>query len=163
MVGDGRGVSALLSARQALPEPPHLYPLCGGPEAHIYAAPQHLVMTSTLSCGAVERFWPYRTGSMQDPASELPRIPLPHTWVNKVGAFCIRARVSATNPPAPAGGEARRSTKDGCWWDATRLPPQPAGVPRCAGLLRAIALASPWPWPPAPTPRRPSLAVRDLP
>src|SRR5215216_5048129 len=38
MVGDGRGVSALLSARQALPEPPHLYPLCGGPEAHIETA-----------------------------------------------------------------------------------------------------------------------------
>src|SRR5215208_4469109 len=40
-------------------------------------------MTSTLRCGAVGRFWPYRTGAMQDPASELRRIPLPRTPVNK--------------------------------------------------------------------------------
>src|SRR5215208_2784614 len=34
-------------------------------------------------CGVVGRFWPYRTGAMQDPGYELPRIPLPRTRVNK--------------------------------------------------------------------------------
>src|SRR5215207_5945536 len=33
-------------------------------------------MTSTLRCWFVGRFWPYRTGAMQDPANELRRIPL---------------------------------------------------------------------------------------
>src|SRR5215208_1484329 len=70
--------------------------------------------------------------------------------MTKAVAFCIRARVPAKNPPAPAGGEARRSTKGECWWDATRPPPQPASVPRYAGLLRAIAQASPLPWRLAP-------------
>src|SRR5215211_9557022 len=45
-------------------------------KAHIYAAPQRLVMTSTLRCGAMGRFWPYRSGAMNDPASELRRTPL---------------------------------------------------------------------------------------
>src|SRR5215212_2945743 len=36
-------------------------------------------MTSTLRCGFVRRFWPYRTGAMQDPANELRRIPLLET------------------------------------------------------------------------------------
>jgi hypothetical protein len=40
-------------------------------------------MTSTLRCRFVGRFWPYRSGAMQDPANELPRILLPRTWVNK--------------------------------------------------------------------------------
>src|SRR5215212_1598629 len=40
-------------------------------------------MTSTLRCGAIGRFWPYRTGAMQDPASELRRITLLGTSVNK--------------------------------------------------------------------------------
>jgi hypothetical protein len=40
-------------------------------------------MTSTLRCGAVGRLWAYRTGTMQDPANELPRIPLLRTRVNK--------------------------------------------------------------------------------
>jgi hypothetical protein len=34
------------------------------------------VMTSTLRCRFVGRFWPYRSGAMQDPANELPRILL---------------------------------------------------------------------------------------
>jgi hypothetical protein len=29
------------------------------------------VMTSTLKCGFVGRFWPYRSGAMHDPANEL--------------------------------------------------------------------------------------------
>jgi hypothetical protein len=29
------------------------------------------------------RFWPYRTGAMQDAANELRRIPLPRTSVNR--------------------------------------------------------------------------------
>jgi hypothetical protein len=29
------------------------------------------------------RFWPYRTGAMQDPVSELRRITLPRSRVNK--------------------------------------------------------------------------------
>src|SRR5215211_2791113 len=40
-------------------------------------------MTSTLRCGAIGRFWPNRTGAMQDAASELRRTPLPRTPVNK--------------------------------------------------------------------------------
>src|SRR5215217_2890975 len=51
--------------------------------AYLYAAPQHLVMPLTLRCGAMGRFWPYRSGAMQDPANELRRIPLPRTRVNR--------------------------------------------------------------------------------
>src|SRR5215208_5908909 len=40
-------------------------------------------MTSTLRCGFVGRLWPYRTGAMQDPVSELRRILLPRTSANK--------------------------------------------------------------------------------
>src|SRR5215208_5856997 len=40
-------------------------------------------MTSTLRCGAMGRFWPHRTGAMQDPVSELRRISLPRTPLNK--------------------------------------------------------------------------------
>src|SRR5215218_4681887 len=40
-------------------------------------------MTSTLRCGAMGRFWPYRTGAMQDAANELRRITLLRGWVNK--------------------------------------------------------------------------------
>src|SRR5215217_7589457 len=80
--------------------------------------------------------------------------------MNNAVVFCTRARVPATNPPG--GGGARRSRRGACWWDATRPLPPPAGVPRCAGLLRGIALASLWPWLPTPTPRRPSQGVRVL-
>jgi hypothetical protein len=31
----------------------------------------------------MRHFWPYRTGAMQDPGYELPRIPLLRTRVNK--------------------------------------------------------------------------------
>src|SRR5215213_10712559 len=40
-------------------------------------------MASTLRCGALGRFWPYRTGAMQDPGCELRRIILPRTSVNR--------------------------------------------------------------------------------
>jgi hypothetical protein len=48
------------------------------------------------------------------------------TFMNKAKAVvsCIRARMPATNPPAPAGDEARRSTLGACWWDATRYLPR---------------------------------------
>src|SRR5829696_3697898 len=45
-------------------------------------------MTSTLRCGYVGRFWPYRSGVMQDPANELRRIPLLRGWVNKPLRYC---------------------------------------------------------------------------
>src|SRR5215211_1901333 len=78
---------------------------------------------------------------MQDRESELLRIPLPRTWLNKAVAFCILARVPATSPLQTQGGAARRSKQGACWWDATRPPPPPAGVPRYAGRLRGIARA----------------------
>src|SRR5688500_4584399 len=40
-------------------------------------------MTSTLRCGAIGRFWPYRTGAMHNVVYELRRISLPRTRVNK--------------------------------------------------------------------------------
>src|SRR5215211_6616892 len=45
-------------------------------------------MTSTLRCGYAGRFWPYRSGVMQDPANELRRIPLLRGWVNKPLRYC---------------------------------------------------------------------------
>src|SRR5829696_6386939 len=45
-------------------------------------------MTSTLRCGYVGRFWPYRSGVMQDPANQLRRIPLLRGWVNKPLKCC---------------------------------------------------------------------------
>src|SRR5215217_1618089 len=50
---------------------------------HIYSHPQHLVIALRYATGAECQFSPYRTGAIQDPASELPRIPLPRTTVNK--------------------------------------------------------------------------------
>src|SRR5215204_4249123 len=55
------------------------------------------------------RFWPYRTGAMQDPASELPRIPLLRTLVNRglervvgrpldPGARFVYSRARVKNP-----------------------------------------------------------------
>src|SRR5215218_3580494 len=55
-------------------------------------------MTSTLRCGFVGRFWPYRTGAMQDPASELPRIPLPRLS-EKSRRHPKRGRHKAPNRP----------------------------------------------------------------
>jgi hypothetical protein len=40
------------------------------------------VMTSTLRCGAMGRFWPYRTGAMHNVVYELRRILLLGTSVN---------------------------------------------------------------------------------
>src|SRR5215208_3188455 len=93
---------------------------------------------------------------------ELPRIPIPRTRVNKAFVYCIRARVPARSPQNQ-GGAARHSMRGVCWWDATRLPPLPAGVLLCAEQQRGIALTSPWPWQPAPAPRLPSQGVRVLP
>src|SRR5215212_2531532 len=53
-------------------------------------------MTSMLRCGFVGRLWAYRTGAMQDPANELPRIPLPRTPVNK--AATVRSMVQRRLP-----------------------------------------------------------------
>src|SRR5215218_8176240 len=65
--------------------------------AYLYAAPQHLVITSTLRCRFVGRLWPYRSGAMHDPANEFPRIPLPRTRVNKGRVMLrVRNRSSAT-------------------------------------------------------------------
>ena len=64
------------------------------------------------------------------------------TFMNKAVAFCIRATVPATNLPAPAGGEARLSTRGVCWWDATRPPqfprPYPPGAPPGSALPTAV-------------------------
>ena len=46
-------------------------------------------------CGAMGRFWPYRTVAMQDPVSELPRIPLLRTPLNRVSMRVATARLSA--------------------------------------------------------------------
>src|SRR5215216_2050672 len=44
--------------------------------------------------GTTECFWPCNTEAIQDPASELPRIPLPRTWVHKLdGLGTIPPRV----------------------------------------------------------------------
>src|SRR5829696_1116987 len=58
-------------------------------------------MTRTLRCGAMGRFWPYRTGAMQDPVSELPRIPIPRRWVNKLVSGRIAPVSHAHNEEHP--------------------------------------------------------------
>src|SRR5215211_8830343 len=76
-------------------------------------------MTSTLRCGAIGRFWPYRTGAMQDPGYELRRIPLLRGWVNKgkmaggdltrIGALSLRELTRRVQPrslyPSPKSVE----------------------------------------------------------
>ena len=44
--------------------------------AQLYAAPQHVGFRVRYRTGAIERFWPYRTGAMQDLGYGLPRTPL---------------------------------------------------------------------------------------
>jgi hypothetical protein len=61
--------------------------------------------------------------------------------MNKAVAFCIRATVPATNLPAPAGDEARRSTRGVCWWAATRptqFPRPYPGAPPGSALPTAV-------------------------
>ena len=50
---------------------------------HLYAAPQHVGFRVWHRTSAIARFWPYRTGVMQDLGYGLPRIHLLGTWVNK--------------------------------------------------------------------------------
>jgi hypothetical protein len=109
----------------------------------VRATPQDAVPASMRRTGAIGRFWHHMTATIPDRANGFRRIPLPRTPVNKAVASRFRARVPAKTTPLPAGGVARRSRRGVCWWDATRLRPPPAGVPRCAGPLRAIAPASP--------------------
>src|SRR5215212_7742682 len=51
---------------------------------HSYSDPQHLGGTLRYSIGADSQFSSHRTGAMHDPASELRRISLPRTPVNKL-------------------------------------------------------------------------------
>jgi hypothetical protein len=51
--------------------------------AHLYPVPQHVVLTRMLRTG-VGPIPPARWAkTIQDRESELPRIPIPRTWVNK--------------------------------------------------------------------------------
>jgi hypothetical protein len=50
---------------------------------HFYAHPQHVVPMRRSRAGSSGSFWLYRAGDMHNAASELRRIILPRTWVNK--------------------------------------------------------------------------------
>jgi hypothetical protein len=50
---------------------------------HFYAHPQHVVPMRRSRAGSSGSFWLYRAGDMHNAASELRRILLPRTWVNK--------------------------------------------------------------------------------
>jgi hypothetical protein len=52
-------------------------------KVHLYPAPQDVVLAPMLRSGPIDCFWPYRGGAIQDRESELLRIPLPRTSVNK--------------------------------------------------------------------------------
>ena len=51
--------------------------------ADLYAAPQHVGLTHVAQVAPEATLAAPGGRSMQDPASELPRIPLLRTWVNK--------------------------------------------------------------------------------
>jgi hypothetical protein len=52
-------------------------------KAHIYPGPQHVVLTRMRRAGKRERNPARLARTIQDPASELPRILIPRTWVNR--------------------------------------------------------------------------------
>jgi hypothetical protein len=52
-------------------------------QRHIYAPPQDIVLSSMLHGAVNGLLRRHRTVAMQDRGCELPRIPLPRTWVNK--------------------------------------------------------------------------------
>jgi hypothetical protein len=52
-------------------------------QAHLHAAPQDVGFRVRYWTGSIGRFWPFRTGAMQDCGYELPRIVLLGISVNK--------------------------------------------------------------------------------
>src|SRR5215208_1908864 len=53
-------------------------------QAHLYALPQHLEFRVRSSDGKSTVPHHYTGATMQDAGYELPRIPLPRTWVNRL-------------------------------------------------------------------------------
>src|SRR5215211_2429302 len=97
-------------------------------------------MTSTLRCGAIGQFWPYRTGAMQDRASELRRIHLPRTWVNKnvccySRAVTDRSLYSMLHYARGLAGPSKQ-LPGVCLGLGVYVTNMPLGIPRCAGTPR---------------------------
>ena len=62
---------------------------------HLYPAPQDVDRAGPMQGVVSAGFWVIRTGGMQDPGYELPRIPLPRRWVNSVGYSALGEEVSS--------------------------------------------------------------------
>src|SRR5215213_10990688 len=77
-------------------------------------------MTSTLRCGVMGRFWPYRTGAMQDRARELRRTTLPRTPVNTAPSGPVRDLLLGPRFGSPLHGYTKVSASYG-WQGDTMM------------------------------------------
>src|SRR5919107_1122992 len=68
--------------------------------ANLYPALLVVASTVALRIDATGRFRPIRSGSMQDVAFGLPRIPLPRTPVNISGGEAISSLKQLRRPPS---------------------------------------------------------------
>src|SRR5215216_4128096 len=64
----------------------------GFTRAYLYAPPQHVVPSHAASRTSEGILWPLEGRFMHDHESEVPRIPLPRTWVNRLASWALTNR-----------------------------------------------------------------------